>query len=286
MKRLTSKLTYANLTASLALFLALGGISYAAVKLPKNSIHTKQLANSSVTSPKVKDGSLGRADLAPGVIPDAPNLSRFYEKGEADGRFYNKGEADARFSSKGETDSRFYSKGESDSRFLGKSATAADSNALGSLPADAYVTGVRDNDFGTEGKVSSLGFGRRSIGGGSGPITVLDVGLLGQIVASCSDPAQPSVYYENTQGNAQDVWTQNMVSGSIKYGSVAAGGKSGSVSGSATVEGAARFDFIVGNGPSAGEGIVASFDVTLATAPGGVSDNSCLVQVQSQSIAG
>ena len=51
----------------LALALALGGTSYAAaVALPKGSVGTAQLKNSAVTSQKVKNRTLLRADFAPG----------------------------------------------------------------------------------------------------------------------------------------------------------------------------------------------------------------------------
>ena len=95
MTRLRAKLTYANVTATLALVLALGGgTAWAASK-----IRTRHLGFHAVTSPKidtnavtaskirngtvgtadvkdgaldasdVKDGSLGVADLAPGTVP-------------------------------------------------------------------------------------------------------------------------------------------------------------------------------------------------------------------------
>jgi hypothetical protein len=57
-----------NVIAYLALFVALGGTSYAAIKLPANSVGTKQIKNSSVTSAKIKDGSIQNADLAPGTL--------------------------------------------------------------------------------------------------------------------------------------------------------------------------------------------------------------------------
>ena len=64
--RFQPRVTYANVVATLALFLALGGGTYAAFKLPNNSVGTKQLKKNAVTSPKVKDGSLTAADLAGG----------------------------------------------------------------------------------------------------------------------------------------------------------------------------------------------------------------------------
>ena len=53
-----------------ALALALGGTSFAAVSaLPKNSVGTPQLKASAVTSAKVKNRSLLRADFASGQLP-------------------------------------------------------------------------------------------------------------------------------------------------------------------------------------------------------------------------
>ena len=51
------------LIAVVALFVALGGSSYAALTLPKASVGGKQLRKNAVTSPKVKPGSLLRSDF-------------------------------------------------------------------------------------------------------------------------------------------------------------------------------------------------------------------------------
>jgi Collagen triple helix repeat (20 copies) len=67
--RLRSKLTYANVIASLALFVALGGVSWAAVTLPANSVGKRQLARNAVTSEKVANGSLKAKDFAAGQLP-------------------------------------------------------------------------------------------------------------------------------------------------------------------------------------------------------------------------
>lgn len=63
----------------MGLVVALGGTSYAVVKLSKNSVGSKQikrsavkkaeLADSAVTSPKVEDGSLLGTDFAAGQLP-------------------------------------------------------------------------------------------------------------------------------------------------------------------------------------------------------------------------
>jgi hypothetical protein len=61
--RLRARLTYANVIATLALFVALGGSSYAAIKLPKNSVGSGQIKTNPVGSSEVKQGSLGTGDF-------------------------------------------------------------------------------------------------------------------------------------------------------------------------------------------------------------------------------
>ncbi|HVV91235.1 MAG TPA: hypothetical protein VHB53_12125 [Solirubrobacterales bacterium] len=53
MELLRRHLTYANVAATLALFLALGGAAYAATQLPKNSVGTRQLRKEAVTAAKI-----------------------------------------------------------------------------------------------------------------------------------------------------------------------------------------------------------------------------------------
>lgn len=57
-------LTGPNALATVALFVALGGTSYAAVRLPKDSVGATQLRKNAVTSTKVKDRSLRRRDVS------------------------------------------------------------------------------------------------------------------------------------------------------------------------------------------------------------------------------
>jgi hypothetical protein len=54
MRRIRSHISYANVMATVAVFIALGGASYAALKLPKNSVGTKQLKKNAVNGAKVK----------------------------------------------------------------------------------------------------------------------------------------------------------------------------------------------------------------------------------------
>ncbi len=70
LERPRPRLTYANVIATLALFLALGGgAAFAASTLGKNSVGTKQLKRNAVTGTKVKDGSLSAGDFKAGQLP-------------------------------------------------------------------------------------------------------------------------------------------------------------------------------------------------------------------------
>ena len=62
--RIKQKLTYANVTATLALFIALGGSSYAALQLPRNSVGAQQVRTGAVRSSEVRDRSLLLRDIS------------------------------------------------------------------------------------------------------------------------------------------------------------------------------------------------------------------------------
>ena len=53
----------------MALFVALGGASYAEIKIPRNSVGAAQIKKNAVTSTKVKDRSLLAKDFKAGQIP-------------------------------------------------------------------------------------------------------------------------------------------------------------------------------------------------------------------------
>jgi hypothetical protein len=62
------KLTSSNSIAAIALFVALGGTSYAAASLGHFAVRAANIAPNAVNSAKVRDGSLRAVDLAPGVL--------------------------------------------------------------------------------------------------------------------------------------------------------------------------------------------------------------------------
>lgn len=70
------RITYANVTATLALVLALGGTSYAVSKLPPNSVGAPQLKRGAVSADKVQAGAIGREKLAPDALVSGPRGPR------------------------------------------------------------------------------------------------------------------------------------------------------------------------------------------------------------------
>lgn len=66
--RLRSKLNYANVTASLALFIALGGTGYAATQLPRNSVGAKQIRSNAVGASELRKNAVTSRDIRDGTI--------------------------------------------------------------------------------------------------------------------------------------------------------------------------------------------------------------------------
>jgi hypothetical protein len=66
----------AMVVACLALLVALGGTGYAAIKLPANSVGTKQLKRSAVTGVKVKSNTLGGTQINESKLGRVPSATR------------------------------------------------------------------------------------------------------------------------------------------------------------------------------------------------------------------
>jgi hypothetical protein len=62
-----ARLSYANVTASLALFIALGGTAAAAVTLPRDSVGARQIAKDAVGSPEIAKDAV----RSPEIVKDA-----------------------------------------------------------------------------------------------------------------------------------------------------------------------------------------------------------------------
>ncbi len=70
--RMRKRLSYANVMASAAVFIALGGVGYAAAaknsvistSIKNGQVKNLDLANNAVTAAKIRDGNVGSADIA------------------------------------------------------------------------------------------------------------------------------------------------------------------------------------------------------------------------------
>jgi hypothetical protein len=61
-------ITYANVIATLALFSALGGVSYAALKLERNSVKAQHIARNAVRASEIATGAVGTDEVANGSL--------------------------------------------------------------------------------------------------------------------------------------------------------------------------------------------------------------------------
>jgi len=65
------RITPSLVISIIALIVALGGVSYAAIQIPRNSVGTKQLKKNAVNTAKVRNGTLLRSDFRSGQLPGA-----------------------------------------------------------------------------------------------------------------------------------------------------------------------------------------------------------------------
>lgn len=124
----------------LALFVALGGTSYAVTQLARNSVGTAQLKKNAVTGAKVKDGSLSGADVdvaTLGTVPAATSANRANSAQSAE-RAASAGSADS--ATTAGTAARANTAGTADSAATaGSAATAADAGMLNGKTAAELI---------------------------------------------------------------------------------------------------------------------------------------------------
>jgi hypothetical protein len=111
--KVRSRLTYGNVVATLALFVALGGSSYAALRITgkdvrDGSLTGKDVRNNSLTgkdvkgltSADIKNGKLLAEDFAAGQLP-------YLTQADADGRYLTPGAGDGRYLTATQGDGRY-----------------------------------------------------------------------------------------------------------------------------------------------------------------------------------
>jgi hypothetical protein len=143
MTKLRTRLTYANVIATMALFIALGGGAYAATQLPKNSVGTKQLKKNSVTAAKIKNGAVTAAKIGgtlSGTQIDASSLGPVPKAALATNATTaaNAGHA-ATATSAGHATTAGTAAHANTATSSGTASNAADASALGGKPASAFA---------------------------------------------------------------------------------------------------------------------------------------------------
>lgn len=63
LSRVRARLSYANVSASLALFIALGGTTYAATSLPRNSVGSKQIRTNAVGASELRPNAVRSTEI-------------------------------------------------------------------------------------------------------------------------------------------------------------------------------------------------------------------------------
>jgi hypothetical protein len=119
--------TYANVIATLALFFALAGGSYAATQLAKNSVGPTQLRKSAVTGRAIKDNAVKGADVDESSLAKVPSAKAADRATSA---------ATATSATTAGTATSATTAGSAATATT--AATAADATALGGLDANAY----------------------------------------------------------------------------------------------------------------------------------------------------
>jgi hypothetical protein len=69
--RFRNRLTYANVMATVAVFIALGGTGYAAIHLPRNSVGRSQLRTHAVSNSKLAIGAVTASRVRPNALTGA-----------------------------------------------------------------------------------------------------------------------------------------------------------------------------------------------------------------------
>jgi hypothetical protein len=158
MSFLRRKLTYANAMATVAVFIALGGASYAAVKLPKNTVGTRQIKNRAITGAKIRNQAVTGAKIKLSTLGTVPDASHAVS-------------ADAALNASHAT--------RADSALVASHAasadTAGDAATLQGNPASAFMQGG--------GRFLSF---HRELAVGASEVGVMSLPGIGPLTASCS----------------------------------------------------------------------------------------------------
>jgi hypothetical protein len=142
------RLTFANVTSGLALFVALGGTSYAAVTLPHDSVGSSQIRTGAVHKAEIATSAVGKSEVRTGAIGKSEIGTNGVGKGEI-----RKDAVGTSEIKDGEIQATDLSDAARSAFTLGRAAVAADGTLVGGNAksvATPHVTGVYTVDFGRD----------------------------------------------------------------------------------------------------------------------------------------
>ncbi len=172
MRKIRKRLTFANVVACLALFIALGGASYAATQLPKNSVGTKQIKKKAV-----KVGKLG---------PEAVKAGKLAKNAVTTNRIRDNAVTGAKVNET--TLGKVPSAGQADVANRANTAAQADRASAADTATKAQDAATLDG----RGSEAFVGGGGESLAGrallqlaGGGKQHILDIPGYGEVVGGC-----------------------------------------------------------------------------------------------------
>ncbi|MCW2980524.1 MAG: hypothetical protein JWO14_2251 [Solirubrobacterales bacterium] len=194
MKGIRSRLTYANVVSTLALFLVgAGGTAFAAGQLAKNSVGTAQIKNKAITTAKIKNGAVTGAKINLSTLGTVPSAGTATSAGTADSA--NTARTAAHADTAGSATSAGHADTANSATLAGHAEsadtanTAADAGALGGAPPQSFMRSDR------------LAFGTASTDP-STPQTVLSIGGIEVTTVG----SEPSAFHVRIVNQNLDQW--------------------------------------------------------------------------------
>lgn len=176
MNRLKQHLTVANVLSCMALFVALGGVAYAAGKIGPGAVKATNIAKEAVTNPKlkkqavtsgkIKNGNVNAADLASGAVIN----SKLAKKAVTNAKLGSESVGASKLAKKAVTTNAIAAESVTNGKLSPESVTAAKlspSFYLQLLKNVTYVTETSVNDSATAKSVTATcPVGKEVLGGG------------------------------------------------------------------------------------------------------------------------
>jgi hypothetical protein len=193
--RLKQHLTVANVLSCMALFVALGGVAYAAGKIGPGAVKATNIAKEAVTNPKlkkqavtsgkIKDGNVNAADLGTGAVIN----SKLAKKAVTNAKLGSESVGASKLAKKAVTESKLAAEAVGTGKLDNEAVTAAKlspSFYLQLLKNVTYVTETSINDSVlTKSVTATCPVGKEVLGGG---VRINGGNVEGAVVPSESAP--------------------------------------------------------------------------------------------------